>query len=104
MSRDKLRVAVLGAGNWTRLAHIPGWQRDPRSEVVAICDPRKERSDEFASALHIPTASDDGLPVVARPDVNANEVYTLGSSSRTVSSTSLTSSTATGRTRSSRTR
>jgi predicted dehydrogenase len=76
MPKDKLRVAVLGAGNWARLAHIPGWQRDPRSEVIAICDPRKARADEFASAFHIPTASDDWQSVVARPDVDVIDVCT----------------------------
>src|SRR5689334_2521368 len=35
---DKLRVAVVGAGRWARRAHIPGWQRDPRAEVVALAD------------------------------------------------------------------
>ena len=31
MSERALRVGVLGAGNWARLAHVPGWQRDPRA-------------------------------------------------------------------------
>ena len=34
----ELRVGVIGAGRWAHMAHIPGWQRDPRCEVVAICD------------------------------------------------------------------
>ena len=33
-----IRVAVVGAGRWAQVAHIPGWQRDPRSEVVALAD------------------------------------------------------------------
>ncbi len=38
MSEQKLRVAVVGAGRWAQRAHIPGWQRDPRVEVVALVD------------------------------------------------------------------
>ncbi|MFC4786400.1 Gfo/Idh/MocA family protein [Nocardioides sp. MAHUQ-72] len=38
MTNDKLRVAVVGAGRWAQRAHIPGWQRDPRVEVVALSD------------------------------------------------------------------
>ncbi len=38
MTQDKVRVAVVGAGRWARRAHIPGWQRDPRAEVVALAD------------------------------------------------------------------
>ena len=36
---EKLRVGVFGAGRWARMAHVPGWQRDPRCEVVVVCDP-----------------------------------------------------------------
>ena len=35
---DKLRVAVVGTGSWAQRAHIPGWQRDRRAEVVALAD------------------------------------------------------------------
>ena len=34
----KVRVAVVGTGSWAQRAHIPGWQRDPRAEVVALAD------------------------------------------------------------------
>ncbi len=76
MTDKKLRVAVLGAGNWAKLAHIPGWQRDPRSEVVVICDPRKERADEFAQAFHIPESSNDWQATVARRDVDIVDICT----------------------------
>jgi hypothetical protein len=33
-----VRVAVVGAGRWAQVAHIPGWQRDPRADVVALAD------------------------------------------------------------------
>src|SRR6185437_9026678 len=32
---EKVRVAVVGAGRWAQMAHIPGWQREPRAEVAA---------------------------------------------------------------------
>ena len=37
-NEGRLRVAVVGAGSWAQRAHIPGWQRDPRVEVVAMAD------------------------------------------------------------------
>ena len=37
---DKVRVGVLGAGAWAEFAHLPGFKRDPRCELVAIADPR----------------------------------------------------------------
>jgi predicted dehydrogenase len=38
MTADKVRVAVVGTGHWARVAHLPGWFRDPRAEVVALAD------------------------------------------------------------------
>ena len=38
MTGDRIRVAVVGTGRWAQVAHIPGWQRDPRAEVVALAD------------------------------------------------------------------
>ena len=38
MASGTLRVAVVGAGRWAERAHIPGWQRDDRAEVVALVD------------------------------------------------------------------
>jgi predicted dehydrogenase len=76
MKSSKLRVAVLGAGNWAKSAHIPGWQRDPRSEVAVICDPRKERADEFAKFFNVPEASGDWQSVVSRQDIDVVDVCT----------------------------
>lgn len=76
MSESKLRVAVLGAGTWAESAHIPGWQRDPRAEVVALCDPVRERAEGMATKFSIPTVSDDWQAVVARPDVDVVDVCT----------------------------
>ena len=59
MQESKLRVGVLGAGRWAESAHIPGWLRDPRCEVVALCDVQGERSREFAQHFGIPEATDD---------------------------------------------
>ena len=46
---EQVRVAVLGAGSWAESAHIPGWQRDPRSVVAVICDPVIERAGQHAT-------------------------------------------------------
>jgi predicted dehydrogenase len=76
MKNSRLRVAVLGAGNWAKLAHIPGWQRDPRSEVAVLCDPRKERAEEMGAAFAIPETSADWRAVVDRPDIDVVDVCT----------------------------
>jgi predicted dehydrogenase len=76
---DKLRVAVLGAGRWAQMAHVPGWQRDPRCEVVVICDPVPDRARDFASEFGIPEHSTDWQAVVARTDIDVVDVVTSSS-------------------------
>jgi predicted dehydrogenase len=72
----KLRVGVLGAGAWARSAHIPGWQRDPRCEVVAICDVARERAEAHAAQFGIPEATDDWQHLVGRSDLDVVDVVT----------------------------
>jgi predicted dehydrogenase len=73
---EKLRVAVLGAGAWAEHAHIPGWQRDPRCELVAICDVRAELAESFARQFNIAEHTDDWQQLVARPDIDVIDVVT----------------------------
>lgn len=74
--KNKLNVAVLGAGKWAEFAHIPGWQRDPRSEVAVLCDVEGERAREMAGHFSIPVASDDWQSVVGRPDIDVVDIVT----------------------------
>ena len=74
MQESKLRVAVLGAGAWAHFAHIPGWQRDPRCEVVAICDPVGDRAQEFAAKFNVPRATTDWQQVVGDPSIDVIDV------------------------------
>ncbi|HEX5164128.1 MAG TPA: Gfo/Idh/MocA family oxidoreductase, partial [Thermomicrobiales bacterium] len=73
---DTLRVAVLGAGRWAQTAHIPGWQRDPRCEIVVICDPAEDRARDFAHEFGIPAHSRDWQAVVGRDDIDIVDVAT----------------------------
>jgi len=76
MKNSKLRVAVLGAGRWAQMAHIPGWQRDPRSEVAVLCDPLHEQAATMAKSFGIAESSDDWRAVVARGDIDVIDVCT----------------------------
>jgi predicted dehydrogenase len=76
MNHSRLRIGVLGAGNWARSAHIPGWQRDPRCELVAICDVDRARADDLRAALRIPEATDDWQRLVSRADLDVIDVVT----------------------------
>jgi predicted dehydrogenase len=75
-SNQKLRVAVFGAGRWAEMAHIPGWQRDPRCEVVVLCDPAGDRARDLASQMGIPEHSTDWQAVMGRNDIDIVDVVT----------------------------
>jgi len=71
-----VRVGVLGAGAWAQHAHIPGWQRDPRCEIVAIGDPRAALAQDFARQFSIPESTDDWQALIARPDIDVIDIVT----------------------------
>jgi predicted dehydrogenase len=76
MTRERLRIGVLGAGRWAQIAHIPGWQRDPRIEMVVICDLVEERAQDLAQQFGVPEATTDWQAVVSRPDIDVIDVAT----------------------------
>jgi predicted dehydrogenase len=75
-ARGKVRVGVLGAGAWARFAHIPGFKRDARCELVAIADPVIERAREFAAEFGIPNAYGSHEELIARRDIDLVDVCT----------------------------
>ncbi|HVT41069.1 MAG TPA: Gfo/Idh/MocA family oxidoreductase [Gemmatimonadaceae bacterium] len=74
-----VRVGVLGAGAWAKFAHIPGYKRDQRCEVVAIADPVGERAREFAAEFGIPAVYDSHEELIARADIDVVDVCTPSS-------------------------
>jgi predicted dehydrogenase len=75
-NRDIVRVGVLGAGAWARVAHLPGFARDARCEVVAIADPQLHLAQEAAAQFGIPVATASHLDVVERGDIDLVDVCT----------------------------
>ena len=76
MQDGKLRVGVLGAGAWAKAAHLPGYRRDSRCEVVAIADPQLNLAQEAAAMFDIPLVTDDHRKVLERDDIDIIDVCT----------------------------
>jgi predicted dehydrogenase len=76
MPDRKVRVGVLGAGAWARGAHLPGYARDPRCELVAIADTVPERAREAAREFSIPHVAEQAADVIGRGDVDLIDVCT----------------------------
>jgi predicted dehydrogenase len=76
MNNRRLRIGVLGAGAWATFAHLPGYRRDSRCEVVAIADPEIERARAAAATFNIPDVVTDHRAVLERQDIDVVDVCT----------------------------
>jgi len=73
---DRLRLAIVGCGNISRL-NAPGYLQHPRCEVVALCDARPERAKRRAAEWGIsPRLYSDLAQVLDDPAVDAVELLT----------------------------
>ena len=71
-----VRVGVLGAGAWAEFAHLPGFKRDPRCELIAIADPIFERAQACARQFGIPYFFQSHEELLARADIDLVDVCT----------------------------
>lgn len=69
MSRQKINVAVIGAGA-IGADHIQGYQRHPSARVVAVADTSAERAREACEKFNIPEAVSDYRALLRRPDIS----------------------------------
>jgi len=76
MTDRRVRVGVLGAGAWARHAHLPGYRRDPRCEVVAIADPQVDLAHQAARDFGIPFVAADPRRLFERKDIDLIDVCT----------------------------
>ena len=72
----KVRVAVVGTGSWAQRAHIPGWQRDPRAEVVALADVDPAALATAAGEFGVPRVTADYTELLGDPDIDVIDVVT----------------------------
>ncbi len=76
MGDGKLGVAVVGAGRWAQRAHIPGWQRDERVEVVALVDTDPGVLAEVGDRFGVAARYHDLDAMLADPAVDVVDVAT----------------------------
>ena len=75
-NEGRLRVAVVGAGSWAQRAHIPGWQRDPRVQVVALADVAQEPLAAAAAKYSVERTTTDYRELLSDPDIDVIDVVT----------------------------
>jgi predicted dehydrogenase len=76
MTGDKIRVAVVGTGRWAQVAHIPGWLRDPRAEVVALADVDESALAAAAGRFSVSRVTTDYRELLDDPGIDVVDVVT----------------------------
>ena len=71
MNAQPIRIGIVGAGNNTRVRHIPGLQAIPGVEIVSVCNRSRESSQRVADAFKIPKVYQDWRELVAARDTDA---------------------------------
>jgi len=74
--RNRLRVAVIGAGRWSAEAHLPGWQRSPLCDLVTICDLEHDLARQRAAQFGAAETETDYRKVLAREDIDIVDIVT----------------------------
>jgi len=75
---EKLRVGVIGAGRWSRTAHLPGFARSPLCDLAVICDLDEELARARANEFDIPDVVTDFEAVLSRDDIDVVDIVTRG--------------------------
>ncbi len=76
MATKRLGVGVIGAGRWAGFAHLPGWARDSRCQIVGICDLDQDRASAAAAEFGADLATTDYRELLKRDDIDIIDVVT----------------------------
>lgn len=76
MTKQHVRVGVIGAGTFAEECHIPGVQAHVQGEVVALCARNREHAMDVATRFGVPDVYTDYRDLLARPDIDAVTVAT----------------------------
>ena len=71
MSKEKLRVGIIGAGGNSRLRHIPGFRAIEGVELTAVVNRTRESGEAAAKEFNIPRVYEDWRDLVADPEIDA---------------------------------
>jgi predicted dehydrogenase len=74
--KSKLRVGVIGTGEFAEACHIPGLQSHSQAEVVAVCGRSYSRARTLADRFGVPDVETDYVRLCARDDLDAVTIVT----------------------------
>lgn len=68
--KNKIRIGIIGVGNWGRYGHIPAIQLLPDFEIVAVSSRRLENAKKIAGEFGIPHTFSDAKALIHHPDTD----------------------------------
>ena len=71
MSKETIRIGVIGAGGNTRARHIPGLQAQPGVEIVAVSNRTPKSGQRVAEEFAIPHVAGDWREIIAGDGIDA---------------------------------
>jgi predicted dehydrogenase len=71
MTTTPLRIGIVGAGNNTRVRHIPGLKAIPGVEIVSVVNRSRESSERVAREFGIPRVYDTWQELIRAADTDA---------------------------------
>src|SRR5256712_11079386 len=71
MTDTTLRVGFVGAGNNTRRRHIPGFQKQPDVDLVAVANRTKESGERVVKEFGVARVYADWRGLLPAPDAAA---------------------------------
>jgi predicted dehydrogenase len=71
MTTKPLRIGIVGAGNNTRVRHIPGLRAVPGVELVSVVNRTRESSERVAREFGIPRVYDTWQELIRASDTDA---------------------------------
>ncbi|AGA30651.1 Gfo/Idh/MocA family protein [Singulisphaera acidiphila] len=75
-SSSRIRVGIVGAGEWAHFGHLPVLKSLPEYELLAVATTRIATAQRAADKFAIPHAYDRFEPLIARPDLDLVVVNT----------------------------
>jgi predicted dehydrogenase len=72
---DRVRLGIIGTGNIAPL-NVAGYLAHDRCDVVAVCDPRREKATRMAEAWGVPKVYDSIDAILADDEIDAVEILT----------------------------
>ena len=72
----KVRLGIIGTGEFAESCHLPGLRSHPQAEVIALCGRTYERTHSLAERFSVPDVHTDYIELCRRDDLDAVTIVT----------------------------